>query len=81
LLIPLPAIASPYQPAVIPSSILLFKYDHPILGLLHPRRVQNGVEHHFIRMITRIMKMVIANGLPIAEGKSEVWIHPIITWD
>jgi hypothetical protein len=22
---------------------------------------------------------VIANGLPIAEGKSEVWIHPLIT--
>jgi len=32
-------------------------------------------------MITRIMKIVIANGLPIAEGKSEVWINPLITGD
>jgi hypothetical protein len=31
-------------------------------------------------MITRIIKVVIANNLPIAEGKSEVWIHPLITW-
>jgi hypothetical protein len=30
-------------------------------------------------MMTRIIKIVIANGLPIAEGKSEVWIHPLIT--
>jgi hypothetical protein len=26
-------------------------------------------------------KNVIANGLPISEGKSEVWIHPLITGD
>jgi hypothetical protein len=29
--------------------------------------------------MTRIKKIVIANGLPITEGKSEVWIHPLIT--
>jgi hypothetical protein len=29
-------------------------------------------------MITS-MEIVIANGLPIADGKSEVWIHPLIT--
>jgi hypothetical protein len=28
-----------------------------------------------------IMKVVIANSLPIAEGKLEVWVHPIITGD
>jgi hypothetical protein len=33
----------------------------------------------FIRMITSIIKIVIANGLPTAEGKSEVWIHSLIT--
>jgi hypothetical protein len=32
-------------------------------------------------MVTRIIKIVIANGLPIAEGKSEVWIQPLITGD
>jgi hypothetical protein len=32
-------------------------------------------------MITRIMKIVIANGLPITDGKSEVWIYSIITGD
>jgi hypothetical protein len=32
-------------------------------------------------MVTRIIKKVIANGLPIAEGKSEVWIQPLITGD
>jgi hypothetical protein len=32
-------------------------------------------------MITRIIKTVTANGLPIAEGKSEVLIHPLITGD
>jgi hypothetical protein len=31
--------------------------------------------------MTRIIKIVIANGLPIAEGKSEVWIQPLITGD
>jgi hypothetical protein len=30
-------------------------------------------------MIKRVMKVVIANGLPIAERKSEVLIHPLIT--
>jgi hypothetical protein len=30
-------------------------------------------------MMTRIIKIVIANGLPIAEGKSEVWINYLIT--
>jgi hypothetical protein len=29
----------------------------------------------------RIIKIVIANGLPSAEGKSEDWIHPLITGD
>jgi hypothetical protein len=32
-------------------------------------------------MITRIIRIVIANGLPITEEKSEVWIHPLITRD
>jgi hypothetical protein len=36
-------------------------------------------ESTFIRIITRIIKIVIANGLPSAEGKSEVFIHPLIT--
>jgi len=36
-------------------------------------------EGTFIRVITKIMTMITANGLPIAEGKSEVWIHPLIT--
>jgi hypothetical protein len=31
--------------------------------------------------ISRIIKIVIANGLPRAEGKSEVLIHPLITGD
>jgi hypothetical protein len=30
-------------------------------------------------MITRIMKIAIANGLPITEGKSEVLINLLIT--
>jgi hypothetical protein len=29
--------------------------------------------------LTRIMQIVIANGLPIAEEKPEVRIHPLIT--
>jgi hypothetical protein len=29
----------------------------------------------------RIIKIVIANGLPIAEGKSEVFILPLIIGD
>jgi hypothetical protein len=29
--------------------------------------------------MTRIIKIVIANGLPIAEEKPEVWISPLIT--
>jgi hypothetical protein len=32
-------------------------------------------------MRARIIKIVTANGLPIAEGKSEVWIYPLITGD
>jgi hypothetical protein len=32
-------------------------------------------------MITRIIKIVIANGLPNAEGKSEVLIYHLITGD
>jgi hypothetical protein len=35
----------------------------------------------FIRMMIRIIKIGIANGLPIAEGKSEFRIHPLITVD
>jgi hypothetical protein len=31
--------------------------------------------------MTRIIKIVTANGLPITEEKSEVWIHPLITGD
>jgi hypothetical protein len=31
--------------------------------------------------MTMIIKIVTANGLPIAEGKSEYWIHPLITVD
>ena len=38
-------------------------------------------ERTFIRMITRIIQIVFASGLPTAEGKSEVWIHPLITGD
>jgi len=30
-------------------------------------------------MIIRIIKIVIANGLPITEEKSEVWIYPLMT--
>jgi hypothetical protein len=29
--------------------------------------------------MTGIVKIVTANGLPIAEGKSEFLIHPLIT--
>jgi hypothetical protein len=29
--------------------------------------------------MTRIIKIVIARGLPSAEGKPEVFIHPLIT--
>jgi hypothetical protein len=36
-------------------------------------------ERTFIRIITRIMKIVIAKGLPTTEEKSEVWINPLIT--
>jgi hypothetical protein len=32
-------------------------------------------------MIKRIIKILIANGLPIAGGKSKVLIHPLITGD
>jgi hypothetical protein len=35
----------------------------------------------FIRVMMRIMKTVIANGLPIDEGASEILIHPLITGD
>jgi hypothetical protein len=38
-------------------------------------------ERTFIRIITKIIKIVIANGLPIAERKSEVLILPLITGD
>jgi hypothetical protein len=31
--------------------------------------------------MARIMKNVIAKDLPIAEGTSEYWIHPLITDD
>jgi hypothetical protein len=31
------------------------------------------------RMITRILKLVIASGLPINEGTAEEFNHPIIT--
>jgi hypothetical protein len=31
--------------------------------------------------MTKIMRAVIANGLPTAEGKSEVLINPLITGD
>ena len=36
-------------------------------------------ERTFIHMTMRITKIVVANGLPIAEGKSEVFIHHLIT--
>jgi hypothetical protein len=29
--------------------------------------------------MTRIIKIVIANGLPTAEGNPEVFIHPLIS--
>jgi hypothetical protein len=32
-------------------------------------------------MMTRIIQIVIANGLPITEEKSEVWNRPLITGD
>jgi hypothetical protein len=32
-------------------------------------------------MSTRVIELVIANGLPIAEGKSEFWIDPLIIGD
>jgi hypothetical protein len=38
-------------------------------------------ERLFIRKIKRIMNIVIANGLPTAEGKVEVLINPLITGD
>jgi hypothetical protein len=38
-------------------------------------------ERTFIRMITRIIKIIIANCLPITEGKSEVLNYPLITGD
>jgi hypothetical protein len=28
--------------------------------------------------MTSILKIMIANGLPIAGGKSEIWIYPLI---
>jgi hypothetical protein len=37
------------------------------------------LEMTFIRMITRIIQIVIASGLPTSEIKSEVCIHPLIT--
>jgi hypothetical protein len=38
-------------------------------------------ERTFLRKMTGIMKIVKANSLPIAERKSEVLIHPLITGD
>jgi hypothetical protein len=38
-------------------------------------------ERTFIRMMTRIMQIVFANGLPTTGKKAEVWNHPLITWD
>jgi len=38
-------------------------------------------EKTFILVITRIMQIVIANGLPITEGKSLILINPLITND
>jgi hypothetical protein len=39
------------------------------------------LESTFIRMMTRIMKTVIANGLPTTGKKAEVWDHLLITRD
>jgi hypothetical protein len=30
-------------------------------------------------MLKRIIRILLANGLPIADGKYEVWINPLIT--
>ena len=38
-------------------------------------------ERTFIRMMTRIIRIVIASGLPTSERKSEVWDCPLITMD
>ena len=38
-------------------------------------------ERTLIRMMTKIIRSVIASGLPIAEGKSEVCVYPLITRD
>jgi hypothetical protein len=32
-------------------------------------------------MMTKTMKIGNANGLPTNPGKSEIWIHPLITLD
>ena len=38
-------------------------------------------ERTLILMMTKIIRPVSASGLPIAEGKSAAWIHPLITRD
>jgi len=39
------------------------------------------VDKTFIRVMMRIMKTVIANGLPIAAEAPKVLIYPLITGD
>jgi hypothetical protein len=36
-------------------------------------------ERTFIRMVSRIIPIVVASGLPTSERKSEVLNHPLIT--
>jgi hypothetical protein len=38
-------------------------------------------EWTFIRIMTSIIQILIASGLPTAGKKAEVWNHPLITGD
>jgi hypothetical protein len=54
-------------------------------GLLHTKRRSRAIRDlHFVTMTfsgmpIKIVTSATANGLPIAERKSKVWIHPLIT--
>jgi hypothetical protein len=54
--------------------------DHPSEAIVCDSSMRFA-EKTFIRVMMRIMTTVIANGLPIAEGASEVLIHYLITVD
>ena len=59
----------------------LFTTFGPPSGLLIPTADSDHTindKNLLLGVITRIIQIVVANGLPTTEGKLEVWIHPLI---